>query len=43
MVCNTFWGYVYGIGIWDKGSRQNSKWNIDKDYGNTFLTMTADG
>ena len=34
---------VYGIAIWDKGGRQNSKWNIDKDYGNTLLTMTADG
>ena len=37
MVRNTFWV------MFMQGSRQNSKWNIDKDYGNTLLTMTADG
>ena len=33
MVRKTFWGYVVGIGIWDKGSLQHSNWNMYKDYG----------
>jgi len=33
MVRKTFWGYVFGIEIGDKGGLQHSKWNMNKDYG----------
>jgi len=37
MVRKTFWGYVFGIEIWDKGGLRYSRWNMNKDYGEIVI------
>ena len=37
MVRKTFWNYVFGIEIWDKGGLRYSRWNMNKDYGEIVI------